>query len=80
MPTIHRESGFSFRIYTHDHEPPHVHVVRDGTFAKVTLGDEDTPSEVMEVKEMRDRDVVRAVAIVEANWRTFLQRWRVIHG
>jgi hypothetical protein len=49
MPTIHREGGFSIRIYTHDHDPPHVHVFRDGAVGKVTLGDEDTAAEVLEV-------------------------------
>jgi hypothetical protein len=80
MPAIHREGGFIVRIYTHDHEPPHVHVFRDGAVVKVSLGDEDTDSEVMEVRAMRDPDVVRAVRIVEANWREFLQRWEEIHG
>lgn len=80
MPTIHRESGFAFRIYTHDHEPPHVHAVRDGEVAKISLGDEDEAAEVLEVGDMRDRDVIRALRIVEAQWREFLQRWREIHG
>ncbi|MET0397853.1 MAG: DUF4160 domain-containing protein [Longimicrobiaceae bacterium] len=80
MPTIHREGGLIVRIYTHDHEPPHVHVLRDGAVTKVSLGDEDTGAEVMEVRAMRDPDVVRAVRIVEANWREFLERWEEIHG
>ena len=27
LPTVHREGGFQFRIFTNDHSPPHVHVV-----------------------------------------------------
>lgn len=61
MPAIHREGGFAFRIYTRDHPPPHVHAVRDGAVAKVTLGDEDEAAEVLEVSGMRDPDVIRAV-------------------
>jgi hypothetical protein len=80
MPTVHREGGFSVRIYTHDHDPPHVHVFRDGAVVKVTLGDEDTPAEVLEVRGMRDPDVIRAVRIVDANWRDILERWDTIHG
>jgi hypothetical protein len=29
---------------------------------------------------MRDPDVIRAVRIVDANWRDFLERWDTIHG
>jgi hypothetical protein len=30
MPTIHRQYGLRFAIFTNDHEPPHVHVFGDG--------------------------------------------------
>ncbi len=80
MPTVLRQDGFEVRIYTHDHEPPHVHVLRDGAVVKVSLGDADTGSEIMEVRAMRDPDVVRAVRMVESNWREFLERWEEIHG
>ncbi|HEX2188316.1 MAG TPA: DUF4160 domain-containing protein [Longimicrobiaceae bacterium] len=80
MPTIYRVHGFAFRIYTHDHEPPHVHAVKDGAVAKITLGDEDEAAEIVEVGDMRDRDVIRALRIVDSNWREFLERWREIHG
>ncbi|HEV2150480.1 MAG TPA: DUF4160 domain-containing protein [Longimicrobiaceae bacterium] len=68
------------RIYTRDHDPPHVHVFRNRDVVKITLGDEDTASEVLEVRGMRDPDVIRAVRIVEANWRDFLERWDGIHA
>jgi len=36
MVTIHRAHGMRFVIYTHDHEPPHVHVLGNGEL-KVAL-------------------------------------------
>lgn len=80
MPTIHREAGFSIRIYLRDHHPPHVHVWKGRDSVKVAIGDEETSASVLAVKGMRDRDIVRAVSIVEANWRSFLQKWEQING
>lgn len=37
MPTVLREGGFQFIIFTSDHHPPHIHVRRDGKLAKVLL-------------------------------------------
>ncbi|HEX2093925.1 MAG TPA: DUF4160 domain-containing protein [Longimicrobiaceae bacterium] len=80
MPTIYRESGFAFRIYTDDHDPPHVHVRYAGERAKVRIGDEETPASVEDAGIMRVPNLVRAVRIVDANWRLFLERWEEIHG
>ncbi len=37
MPTVLREGGYQFIIFTSDHHPPHVHVRREGKLAKVLL-------------------------------------------
>ncbi len=37
MPTVVRNSGFRVVIYTNDHDPAHVHVLKDGTETRVLL-------------------------------------------
>jgi hypothetical protein len=78
MPTIHREWGFEFRIYTNDHEPAHVHVVdADG----VVIVELSAPPSVRQVKgAVKDRRIVQAVRIVVGKGKDFLEQWRKIHG
>jgi hypothetical protein len=37
MATVLRRDGFDFRIYTKDHEPGHVHIVKAGEVVIVVL-------------------------------------------
>ncbi|MBL8147442.1 MAG: DUF4160 domain-containing protein [Anaerolineae bacterium] len=37
MPTVLREGGYQFLMFTSDHPPAHVHVRREGKLAKVML-------------------------------------------
>lgn len=37
MPTVLRESGYQFIMFTSDHPPAHVHIRREGKLAKVRL-------------------------------------------
>lgn len=76
MPTVHREEGFAFRIYTDDHPPPHVHVVRAGTMVVVEI----EILAVREVHRMPDRDIVKAVRLVEEHREAMLRKWKEIHG
>ena len=39
MPTILRFRGLRVMIYTHDHWPPHVHVIAPEAQAKIALGE-----------------------------------------
>lgn len=45
MVTVHRESGFRVAIDRNDHEPAHVHVIKDGEVI-VNLGGADGQPEV----------------------------------
>lgn len=80
MPTIHREDGFEVAIYTRDHPPPHVHVFDADGECIIELGSEDEPMGIRDVNGMRNRNVLRAYRIVQANRKAFLRRWREIHG
>ena len=75
MATVHREGGFTFRIWSNDHDPPHVQAWKAGAVVLVNLD----PVGVREVRGMRVRDVVRAVRIVEDNREEMLSEWGKLH-
>ncbi|OLP59243.1 hypothetical protein BJF93_04960 [Xaviernesmea oryzae] len=75
MVTVLRAHGMRFVIYTADHEPPHVHVFGQGE-ARIDL----VKLTVMTQGALSDRDVRRAVDIIEDNRDLFLSVWRHYHG
>lgn len=77
MPTIHRESGFNFKINTDDHEPAHVHVWHQGNLLIINF--EDTVS-VRENYGFNRNETRRALEIVVRRQAEFQMRWREIHG
>ena len=80
MPTILRQSGFEFVIRTHDHLPPHVHVLHGGTEVVLNLGMEGNTPFVREMRGMAARNIRRALEITVENNEVFLIEWRRIHG
>lgn len=80
MPTVHREDGFSFLVYTHDHEPPHVHVFKGGAEAKIALGAADEGPSILDPMKMPAADLRRAFRIVEANQAALSTAWRKHHA
>ena len=80
LPTVHREGGFQFRIFSNDHSPPHVHAIKAGGFAKVAIGSATDPPCLLETRSLKDRDIVRAVRVVEREWRKLMLAWTNIHG
>ena len=70
MPTVLRRQGFEIRIYTHDHEPPHVHVFRGGEEAIILI-------ETGEVREswMSGRHERMARTLVEEHREFLLSEW-----
>ncbi len=80
MPTVHRQGGFQFRIFANDHSPPHVHAVKAGGFAKVAIGSVEGHPCLLEVRSLKDPDIVRAVRIVEREWQKLMLAWTDIHG
>lgn len=79
MPTVLRQNGFSVRIYTNDHEPAHVHVIKDKGEVKINLiGTEDKPT-IVKVWNMSNKDVVKAHALVMAHQTILIKSWEKIH-
>lgn len=75
MVTILRQHGMRFVIYTADHEPAHVHVIGDGE-ARIDIID----LKVITQGGMSDRDVRRAMTVVEENRQLLLDTGRHYHG
>lgn len=80
MPTVLRSGPFVVKIYTHDHSPAHVHVVKDGTVVVINLATKAAPQSVRDVHGMRDIDVNTAFKLVAANADLLLTKWSEIHG
>ncbi|MFM9902974.1 MAG: DUF4160 domain-containing protein [Pyrinomonadaceae bacterium] len=77
MPTVLRKSGLSFRIYTDDHEPMHVHVWHQG--AKAVLEIEKSVT-VRENKGMDKNTLRRANSIAQENLELLRDAWNEIYG
>ncbi len=80
MPTVLRQDGFAVRIYTDDHEPMHVHVIRAEGELVINLGGGQTAPWVRENNGMSARDERSALRIVGANQELLIAEWRRIHG
>ncbi len=77
MPTVLNESGFNFKINTHDHEPMHVHVWYQGR--QVLINFEKDVS-IRKNYRLNRNELQQALVIVKRH-QPFLQaKWREIHG
>jgi uncharacterized protein DUF4160 len=79
VPTIHREHGLRFAIYTDDHAPPHVHVLGDGEMKVVICGAEGVPELVYTIG-MTAPQRRRAMDVMLERQAEFLARWNEIFG
>jgi hypothetical protein len=77
MVTVHREGGFRFAIYRNDHEPAHVHVVKDGEVV-VNLAGVDGKPELREACGTTKADVRKVLRIVAALQADLLTKWKEI--
>ncbi|MBM3236455.1 DUF4160 domain-containing protein [Candidatus Poribacteria bacterium] len=80
MPTVLREDGFEFMVYTNDHEPEHVHAHKAGKEVVINLGSEVSPVSIREVIGLSKKDTRKAVRIAQKHQDYLLGRWREIHG
>ena len=80
MPTVLREDGFEFMIYTNDYEPEHVHAHKAGKAVIINLGSENTPVSIREVIGIPKKDTRKAVGIVQKHQTYLLEKWGEVHG
>ena len=76
MPTIFRFDGFRIVINPLDHPPPHVHVLNADGFVLIEI----ETLLIRRYRDMREKDVARAVRLVAENQESLLASWREIHG
>lgn len=79
MPNILRQDGFRVVIYLDDHLPSHVHVFRAGEEAKISLGNETIPPNIIELRG-KPRTGVQALELVTQHQTELIQAWENIHG
>lgn len=77
MVTVHRESGFRLAVYTNDHEPAHVHVIKDGEVIVDLIGVDGQP-EVRDAYGTTKADVRKALRIVTEQREYLLRKWQEI--
>lgn len=78
MVTVHREGGFRFAIYRDDHEPAHVHVIKDGEVIVNLVGANGGP-ELRQAYGTSTADIRKIVRIVTARQAEFLAKWQEMH-
>ncbi|MDR3422689.1 MAG: DUF4160 domain-containing protein, partial [Xanthobacteraceae bacterium] len=79
MVVVHRAHGFRFVIYTHDHEPAHVHITGAGQAKINLLGPNGDPELVWSVGIKRS-DIRRLFAEIDQRRDALLKEWEWIHG
>lgn len=68
-------NGFDVRIYSRDHEPPHVYCWKQRSELVVSL----KPINIRENNRMSPADARRALAIITEHQSFLLAEWRRIH-
>lgn len=77
MPTVLTVAGLRLRIYTQDHQPPHIHVIGAEGAAKLTIGEHP---KVMENRGLRPAEVRLALATISVEAERLMDVWRQYHG
>lgn len=71
MPTF-LMGGFKMRFYSNDHPPAHVHCINGDGIAVIDIA---TGNVRRRVGGIRDKDVIRAVNLVEEHRKQLVKAW-----
>ena len=71
MPKIFEFFGFSFMFFSNDHEPIHVHIVKDNCEAKYNIN----PIQQVYNKGFKPREIRLIETIIEDNADVITERW-----
>ncbi len=71
MPTVFILFGFVFKFYSNDHEPLHIHVLKDGHKAKFSI----FPVELVENNGFSVSEIKLVESIVEENQEVIAEHW-----
>ncbi|PJF39105.1 MAG: hypothetical protein CUN54_09445 [Phototrophicales bacterium] len=76
-PTVLRDKGYRFVIYTHDHEPAHVHVMKAENEAVVDIRPDVSLRNNYGFKSREIKDILQ---ITEDNVEYLRDEWDRIHA
>ena len=71
MPTLFYLFGFRFMFYSNDHEPIHVHVIKDEHEAKFRVD----PVQLIENNGLKSSELRLAESVIEENKEIIINRW-----
>ena len=73
MPTVFIFLGFRFLFYSNDHDPIHVHIVKDECEAKYNVN----PIEQIYNHGFKKQQIAIIESIIEENVEVITERWKV---
>ena len=72
MPTLFNFFGFRFMFYSNDHEPIHVHVIKDNKHEAKFLVN---PVQLIENHGLKASEISLAESVIEENKEIIENRW-----
>ena len=80
MPTVIVEDGFRLVIFTHDHGPAHVHVIKNRSQIRIILGAGNKLPRLDEViGKIGNKDVQKAYSLVLKHHGKLIATWKKYH-
>ena len=70
MPTLLNKDGFKFFFYANEHEPKHIHVMKNEGFAKIELANLAVVQNYLKAKDLKI-----ALEIIQENKNEFERKW-----
>lgn len=77
MPTLFIVFGFRFMFYSNDHEPIHVHVIKDNAEARFQVQPDVV---LLDNKGLKPAELKLAESLVEENKEMIIERWMTFFG
>jgi len=70
LPTLLDKNGFKFFFYANEHEPKHIHVMKNDDFAKIELDDLKVVQNYLKPKDLKF-----ALEVVKEHKKDFERIW-----
>lgn len=80
MTNVHRERGFTFHVFSNDHQPAHVHIKKSGGEIKVDICNEKEVELLCIKAKMRNADINKALDIAGNHIKKLRTAWEKHHG
>ena len=75
MPTLLDKNGFKFFFYANEHEPMHIHVMKNDDFAKIELNSLNVVQNYLKPKDLKF-----ALQIIKEHRNEFKRVWNEWFG